>query len=207
MHSEHVLSWNIRIFLKTLLCYEKARILKDCTSGEHFKRLKLHYLVYFWNVFKRLMILFPWFLPLPFLHPSSVVLWFWVNKCFKMFLNSVEIPKVSLTEVTSDPLKLFLMIKLFLYPAEPSPPLVLCFLAAWVWRMLLFPFVGGEMKQTLWPKAITQILAWKSPLEAENASFSRVHLAALSRCLHCASPPERLPFELPTPAQVKWRPL
>lgn len=104
-------------------------------------------------LFKRLMILFPWFLPLPFLHLSSVVLWFWVNKCFKMFLNSVEIPQVSLTEVTSDPLKLFLMIKLFLYPAEPSPPLVLCFLAAWVWRMLLFPFVGGEMKQTLWPNS------------------------------------------------------
>lgn len=79
-------------------------------------------------LFKRLMILFPWLLPLPFLHPSRVVLWFWINRCFKMFLNSVEIPQVSLTEVTSDPLKLFLMIKLFLYPAEPSPPLILCFL-------------------------------------------------------------------------------
>lgn len=116
-------------------------------------------------------------------------------KCFKMFLNSV----VSLTEITSYPLKLFWMIKLFLYPAEPSPPLVLRFLAAWVCRMLVFPFVGGKMKRTLWPKAITQILAWKSPLEVGNASFSQVHLAALSCCLCCASPPERLLFKLPSP--------
>lgn len=114
-----------------------------------------------------------------------------------MFLNSIEISQVSLTEITSYPLKLFLMIKLFLSPAEPSPPLVLRFLAVGVCRMLVFPFVGGKMKRTLWPKAITQILAWKSPLEVGSASFSQVHLAALSLC--CASPPERLPFKLPSP--------
>lgn len=129
-------------------------------------------------LFKKLMIPFLWLLPLRFFPSFQLCALILSYECFLLFLNSVAIPQVSLTEITAQPLQLFLVP--LSGTAQSSPGLMLL---SWVnLKNAVVPICWWKddylsLKQTLWqktdhPKAVTQTLVWKSPLETRNTSSS-----------------------------------